>query len=165
MGKVIGGGFPVGAVGGTESLMNLTRNKIGGRLSHSGTFNGNVVTTSAGMASLRALDESVITRLNTSAALLAAEIEASTGRTGIPATVTRAGSILHVHLVKAMPTRPDLPSLESKTAMEHLHLALLLEGVYAAPGACSIFRRCWIRARSRKWLPPTRARSRALSLS
>ena len=133
MGKVIGGGFPVGAVGGTKSLMNLTTAKTGGRLSHSGTFNGNVVTTSAGVACLRALDESAITRLNTSAALLAAEIEACAGRVGVPAAVTRAGSILHVHLIGGTPTCPDLPGVESKIAVAQLHLALLLEGVYAAP--------------------------------
>ena len=62
MGKIIGGGLPVGALGGKASLMNLTSARDGGSLSHSGTFNGNVVTMRAGAASLGALDEPAIRR-------------------------------------------------------------------------------------------------------
>jgi glutamate-1-semialdehyde 2,1-aminomutase len=133
MGKVIGGGFPVGAVGGKESLMNLTTAKKGGRLSHSGTFNGNVVTTSAGVACLRALDESAISRLNRSAASLADGIEASARRVGVPVTVTRAGSILHLHLLGGTRSSSDARGIGSQAVVAQLHLALLLEGVYAAP--------------------------------
>ena len=133
MGKVIGGGFPVGAVGGREWLMNLTAARSGGRLSHSGTFNGNVVTTSAGAACLRALDEPAISRLNTRAASLADEIAFSARRVGVPATVTRAGSILHVHLVGGTPSLAEAIGTESQADVARLHLALLLEGVYAAP--------------------------------
>jgi glutamate-1-semialdehyde 2,1-aminomutase len=117
MGKIIGGGFPVGAVGGRAPLLDYTTR----RLSHSGTFNGNVVTMSAGVATLRELDEAAIDRLNRLAADLAEQIQVAGQTAGIRAELTRAGSILHVHLP------------ESSRAAAALHLALLLEGVYAAP--------------------------------
>ena len=103
MGKVIGGGFPVGAVGGKASLLNLTSARDCGVLSHAGTFNGNVVTMSAGAASLRALDVEAITTLNAQALSLAGKIEAAGRLVGIPVSVTRSGSIMHVHLVAEPP--------------------------------------------------------------
>ena len=57
MGKIIGGGFPVGAVGGREELLALC-DPSRPRLFHSGTFNGNPVTTAAGLVSLQHLTRS-----------------------------------------------------------------------------------------------------------
>ena len=50
MGKIIGGGYPVGAVGGKAEFMSLL-DPGRGRIFHSGTFNGNPVTTAAGIVS------------------------------------------------------------------------------------------------------------------
>jgi glutamate-1-semialdehyde 2,1-aminomutase len=133
MGKIIGGGFPVGALGGEASLLDLTSARAGGRLSHSGTFNGNVVTTRAGAASLRALDEMAIAVLNHRARSLAVEIEARARAVGVPASVTRAGSILHVHLADQKPSTHEAARSVPAAWSSQLHLALLLEGVYAAP--------------------------------
>jgi glutamate-1-semialdehyde 2,1-aminomutase len=133
MGKVIGGGFPVGALGGAESLMNLTNTRKGGHLAHSGSFNGNVATMAGGVASLRALDEAAISALNGRAESLADQIEHTARRVGIPASVTRAGSILHVHLVEHRPTNAEADKTVPEAWVSALHLALLLEGVYAAP--------------------------------
>jgi len=133
MGKIIGGGFPVGALGGGESLMDLTNSQRGGGLAHSGTFNGNVASMSAGAASLRALDESAISVLNRRAESLAKDIERAACRVGIPGSVTRAGSILQVHIVDHQPGTTDADKTVPAVSMSALHLALLLEGVYAAP--------------------------------
>lgn len=125
MGKIIGGGFPVGAVGGRAELLDLTA----AALPHSGTFNGNLVTMAAGLAGLQMLDEAAIAVLNERAASLAEDIEAAAVRTGVPACVTRSGSILHVHLTPEHPLRAA-----GETAIaRQLHLALLLEGIYTAP--------------------------------
>lgn len=111
MGKIVGGGIPVGAVGGTEDVLGVTAADRPGALPHSGTFNGNPLAAAAGVVCLEALDEQAIARLNGTAAELAGRLE----RTG--ATVRRSGSIMHV----------DAPEPAA------LHLALLVEGVYAAP--------------------------------
>lgn len=133
MGKIIGGGFPVGAVGGRASLLDLTSAARPGHLSCSGTFNGNVITTAAGCAALAALDEPAISTLNSRALALAGQIEAAASRTGIAASVSRAGSVLQVHLLDRRPVVPEETEVIPAAWTSALHLALLLEGVYAAP--------------------------------
>jgi glutamate-1-semialdehyde 2,1-aminomutase len=69
---------------------------------------------------LRHLDAGAIARLNDAAAALAARIAGGAAAAGVPAEVTRAGSIMNVHL--------DGPG-----QLADLHLALLLNGVYTTP--------------------------------
>ncbi len=133
MGKIIGGGFPVGAVGGRAALMDLTSAARPGALSCSGTFNGNLITMTAGAAALAALDGPAIAELTGRAAELAGRIEAAAARAGIPVSVTRAGSILHVHLTERTPGSAEEADAVPAAWASALHLALLLEGVYAAP--------------------------------
>jgi glutamate-1-semialdehyde 2,1-aminomutase len=111
MGKIIGGGIPVGAVGGSRDVLGVTAADGPDPLPHSGTFNGNPLAAAAGLACLEALDADAIEALNARAAALAQRL-ASDG-----AVVRRSGSIMQV----------DVPDPAA------LHLALLLEGVFAAP--------------------------------
>ena len=63
--KLIGGGFPVGAVGGKKEIMDVFDNSTGkAKLPHGGTFNGNPLTMSAGVATLDQLDRKSFERLN-----------------------------------------------------------------------------------------------------
>jgi glutamate-1-semialdehyde 2,1-aminomutase len=111
MGKIVGGGIPVGAVGGSRDVLGATAADRAGSLAHSGTFNGNPLAAAAGIACLEALDAEAIAALNRRAVELAARISTA------GAEVRRSGSIMQVG-------SPD-PA--------RLHLALLVEGVYAAP--------------------------------
>jgi glutamate-1-semialdehyde 2,1-aminomutase len=111
MGKIIGGGIPVGAVGGSAEVLGVTAADRPDPLGHSGTFNGNPLAAAAGVACLEALDEDAIARLNARAADLEARLAAA------GAVVRRSGSIMQV----------DSPN------PAELHLALLVEDVYAAP--------------------------------
>jgi len=132
LGKIIGGGFPIGAVGGRADLLELTvAASTPGNVSHAGTFNGHLAAAVAGAVTLRHLDAGAIARLNESAGALGARIAASAVAAEVPAEVTRAGSILNVHLDRSAlggagqdGTGPDGASL---------HLALLLNGVYTTP--------------------------------
>jgi glutamate-1-semialdehyde 2,1-aminomutase len=121
LGKIIGGGFPIGAVGGRADLLELTVAAMTpGNVTHAGTFNGHLAAAAAGMMTLRYLDEAAITRLNEAAAELAAGIVAGATAAGVPAEVTRAGSIMNVHL-------------GDPGQLADLHIALLLNGVYTTP--------------------------------
>lgn len=133
MGKIIGGGFPIGAVGGRAGALELTSVRSGGSLSHSGTFNGNIASMSAGCAALAALDAGAIAELNARAERLAGEISAGARRAGVPVSVTRSGSIMQVHLAPEPPrSAAEVKAIPARwTAL--LHIALLLEGVYCAP--------------------------------
>jgi glutamate-1-semialdehyde 2,1-aminomutase len=64
MGKIIGGGFPIGAVGGLSDFMAVFDNLAGPlRVSHSGTFTANPVSMAAGLAAMRGLTPQVFERL------------------------------------------------------------------------------------------------------
>lgn len=63
-GKVIGGGFPVGAIAGTSEVMSVLDPWVPGAIQHSGTFSGNPVTAAAGVAALELLTPEEIERIN-----------------------------------------------------------------------------------------------------
>jgi glutamate-1-semialdehyde 2,1-aminomutase len=64
MGKIIGGGLPVGAVGGREDVMAITDPRLPGYVEHGGTFTANPLTMRAGLAALELLDGPEIARIN-----------------------------------------------------------------------------------------------------
>ena len=124
LGKIIGGGFPIGAVGGRADLLELTVAAMTpGYVTHAGTVNGHLAAAVAGAMTLRYLDAAAISRLNDAAVALADRIAAAAAGAGVPAEVARAGSIMNVHL--AGPLAPG--------QLADLHLALLLHGVYTTP--------------------------------
>jgi len=132
LGKVIGGGLPVGAVGGRRELLELTSPHTPGRLEHAGTFNGALPAMAAGLVSLRLLDEAAIEGMNARAARLASAIEAAGADVGLPVAVSRAGSILHVH-PGAAPVAGPSDANRDPAFSAALHLALMLEGAYTTP--------------------------------
>lgn len=123
LGKIIGGGFPVGAVGGRASLMRMASAAYPGSLSHPGTYNGNVMSMTAGRVAMELLDDEAITELNTWASTLQLQLEMAAQAAGLSARVTMAGSILHVRLDSSLGLDLAAP----------LHLSLLLEGIFSAP--------------------------------
>jgi glutamate-1-semialdehyde 2,1-aminomutase len=130
MGKIIGGGFPVGAVGGREDLMALC-DPARSRLHHSGTFNGNPVTTAAGVVSLQHLTAERIELMASQAGALEAVLAKAAAELGLPFTVRRAGSMLQVFFSpfapEATPVRTDGAEITA------FHLAALNRGVFLAP--------------------------------
>jgi glutamate-1-semialdehyde 2,1-aminomutase len=130
--KIIGGGLPIGGVGGRADLLDLTSAFVPGRLSHAGTFNGHVAAAAAGTVSLRLLDAAAVDGLNSGAERLATAILAAAEAEQVPMTVTRAGSILNVHPGSTPVTTPE-DARRGSTARAAFHLALMLEGVYTTP--------------------------------
>jgi glutamate-1-semialdehyde 2,1-aminomutase len=64
LGKLIGGGFPVGAVGGRPALMDVFDPRGADAVAHGGTFSANPVSMRAGLAALRALPAAEIERID-----------------------------------------------------------------------------------------------------
>lgn len=132
-GKIIGGGLPVGAVGGREDVMRRFAPDRAPFVTHSGTFNGNPLTMAAGIASLDLLNESEIDRINGLGSALAAELHRLLNAQGLTGPVTVCGSLIHLHLEAADEIRTfDDVNLASEQ-LARLHLACLDEGVYYAP--------------------------------
>jgi glutamate-1-semialdehyde 2,1-aminomutase len=92
LGKVIGGGFPIGAFGGRADVMDLLDPRTAGHLVHGGTFSANPVSMRAGLASLELLTGSEIDRING----LGDRIRRELGDQGWK--VTGWGSLLRIHV-------------------------------------------------------------------
>ena len=93
LGKIIGGGLPVGGYGGRRDLMEQVA-PLGG-VYQAGTLSGNPLAVAAGLATLRALeDPAAYRRLEALGARLEAGLADAAQRTGVPLTVNRVGSML-----------------------------------------------------------------------
>ena len=133
LGKVIGGGLPVGAYGGPREL--LERMAPAGDVYQAGTLSGNPLAMAAGLATLRALrdDESAYARLDALAARLATGVEEAGQVAGIPLAVGRVGSALTAFF-REKPPRDYAEATESDTArFARFHRALLERGVMLPP--------------------------------
>lgn len=132
LGKVIGGGLPMGAYGGRADVMSVVA-PLGG-VYQDGTLSGNPVSTAAGRACLRALREpGLYERLDRLAARLQQGIEEAAARHGITLSVGRFGGALSPFF---SPTPPRNFAETEATSARHLarFFRLLLErGVMTAP--------------------------------
>ncbi|MFC3225756.1 aspartate aminotransferase family protein [Marinibaculum pumilum] len=101
MGKIIGGGYPVGAVGGRAEIMDLCRPADeGGAVMTMGTFNSNPVTVTAGLATLKLLDKAAIDRLNGLGDRLRKGLSDCIEKRQVPARVTGAASCFDIHFTR-----------------------------------------------------------------
>jgi len=92
LGKVIGGGLPVGAVGGRAELMDLLAPL--GPVYQAGTLSGNPVACSAGLATLSLLTKDAYQQLEKTSAALESGLHEAIVSAGVNATVQRVGSLL-----------------------------------------------------------------------
>jgi glutamate-1-semialdehyde 2,1-aminomutase len=119
MGKIIGGGLPVGAVGGRDELMAIFDPRTDGAIEHHGTFNGNALTMAAGVASLDLLPQNEIDRINDLGERLAEGLSGLLRNSGLGVALTSCGSIMNIRGEAA--------------GVRALHRAALESGVFMAP--------------------------------
>jgi glutamate-1-semialdehyde 2,1-aminomutase len=98
LGKIIGGGFPVGLVGGRAEVMDVFDHTKAMLVHHGGTFNGNPVTTTAGLATMRQMTPEAYARLDGLGERLRERVRAMLARRGTAAQVFGAGSLFSVRL-------------------------------------------------------------------
>ncbi len=94
LGKVIGGGLPIGAYGGRRDLMEQVA--PAGPVYQAGTLSGNPLAVAAGQATLDQLDAAAYRTLEEAGAGLASRIETAAAAHDVPVTINRAGSMLTV---------------------------------------------------------------------
>lgn len=98
LGKIIGGGFPVGAIGGHKEVMAVFDPSSGKpALPHGGTFSANPVTMRAGLAAMELLDETAFARLDAIGEAVRAGIDQAFRRRGVPGGTVGRGSLLKIH--------------------------------------------------------------------
>jgi glutamate-1-semialdehyde 2,1-aminomutase len=134
MGKIIGGGLPVGAFGGHEEVMSVFDPRLPNHLHHSGTFNGNLMTMAAGRVALDLLTREEIQRLNTLGERLANGLrQLFAQKEELGAVVLNCGSLVHVNFETESEVRTYSDLNLASPVMAAFHLATLDEGVYFAP--------------------------------
>jgi glutamate-1-semialdehyde 2,1-aminomutase len=105
LGKMIGGGFPIGAVAGRAEVMNVLNPRAPRLLfPHAGTFSGNPISLAAGLAAMEKFDRAAVARLNALADRARLGIERAIRETGVAACITGAGSMFRVHMKAKAPT-------------------------------------------------------------
>ena len=131
LGKVIGGGLPIGAYGGQASLMDLVAPS--GPVYQAGTLAGHPIAMAAGMATLDALDDELYAELERLGAGLAAGLATAAADAGVPVAISRVGSLLTVFFRSGLP-HDHATARESDTeAFGRFHRASRAAGLHAAP--------------------------------
>lgn len=132
-GKIIGGGFPVGAFGGRREIMELFDPLRPDGISHSGTFTGNAVTMAAGAASLEIYGQAEIDRIHALGERLAAGLNDVFRQVGVPGRTRGIGSLVGIALTGTpLATSRDVVAALAAAgeALHFLHLELLNRGIY-----------------------------------
>lgn len=131
LGKIVGGGFPSGAVCGRAEMLDLLDPRRASPLRHAGTYNGNPISCRAGEITIRDLTVDAMARIARLAELLCDGIIGAAAAAGVPFSVRRSGSLMNVFMSAEPPAvakdRTDV------AAMTSFHLACLAEGVFFAP--------------------------------
>lgn len=105
LGKIIGGGFPVGAFTGRSDVMQVLdprQPKL--PFPHSGTFSANPITMTAGYTAMKLFDEEAVLKLNSLTAMAILQIEEAIKIADVPVSLTGAGSMFRMHLMPEPPT-------------------------------------------------------------
>jgi glutamate-1-semialdehyde 2,1-aminomutase len=131
-GKIMGGGLPVGAVGGKAEVMDLLDPSQGSpRVISGGTASANPLTMAAGMAAMEQMTPSVYTRINRLGDLLRKRTNEVFAAAGEPAQLTGEGSLFRL-LMTAEPIADYRTSIRKASPQERfnrLHQNLLEEGI------------------------------------
>jgi glutamate-1-semialdehyde 2,1-aminomutase len=131
LGKIIGGGMPIGAYGGRADLMDLVA--PAGPVYQAGTLSGHPLSMAAGIATLAELTSDRYAALEAVAADLAAGLADAASGAGRPVAIARVGSLLTVFF-RSMPPVDAAAALGSdRAAFARFFGALLAQGVLIPP--------------------------------
>ena len=136
LGKIIGGGFPVGAVGGSARVMSVFAfDDCPAKVPHGGTYNGNPISMVAGLTTLQLMTPRAFDRLAALGERMREGLRAALSDTGVPGHVAGQASFAMLTLTEQpIRTYRDLfrdPKLAERQAV--VHRDLLNRGVLTSP--------------------------------
>lgn len=141
MAKIIGGGFPVGAVGGSAEVMGVFDPTKGyPRAPHGGTFNANPITMVAGKVAMEKMTPEEFARLDRLGEQLREGLAEAMDGARVPGQVSGKGSLFYIHLHDRPLTdfRSANPRPDEQQRVNKLHRNLMSRGIWVAPmlGGC-----------------------------
>jgi len=132
LGKIIGGGFPIGAVGGKSSIMNKLSPE--GTIYQAGTLSGNPVCVAAGIATLKQLKTSKpYSKLDKLTSTLCEGITERLNRKGIAHKINQIGSMFTLFFTDTDVTNYDSASKSDTKRYGHYFRQMLEMGIYLPP--------------------------------
>jgi glutamate-1-semialdehyde 2,1-aminomutase len=133
MGKIIGGGLPVGAYGGKKEIMDCVSPV--GPVYQAGTLSGNPLAMAAGLAMLKYLKQhpEVYTQLDGSASLLAEGINKQFEEAGVPHSINQVGSMFTLFFTDQQVINFETAKTSDTTRFARYFQAMSSRGVYLAP--------------------------------
>ena len=143
LGKIIGGGFPIGAVAGRRDVMAVYDPSLGApKVQHGGTFSANPMSMVAGLACMEALTPACFDHLDALGDYFQTQMQGLLDERGLEAQITGLGSLRRIHL-----TRTELSDFRSTVlanaegAKKVVHLSRILfdEGVIIAANGLICF--------------------------
>jgi glutamate-1-semialdehyde 2,1-aminomutase len=132
LGKFIGGGLPMGVLGGRAEVMDVLDPHREQPLYHGGSFNGNLLSCVAGRVSLEHLTRETIAAMDARAQALRDALLAEARALGLPLIAVGEGSVLGVYVSEELVRHDGSFNAAEPTRM--LHLAALNHGVLMGPG-------------------------------
>jgi len=134
LGKVIGGGMPVGAVGGRRDIMEKLAPL--GPVYQAGTLSGNPVAVAAGLATLKLVEEKDFqSRVEKSAADLVSGLASEARRAGVQFCAQSIGSMFGMYFAASVPHSLAEVMKSDRERFNRFFHAMLEKGVYLAPSA------------------------------
>ncbi len=132
LGKVIGGGLPVGAYGGKKEIMRMVAPV--GPMYQAGTLSGNPLAMSAGIAALSLIrEEKCWEQLEQAAARLETGILSAAQHAGVPIQQTRVGTMFTTFFSETKPADWNTVKVADKVRFGKFFQKMLENGVYLAP--------------------------------
>lgn len=132
LGKIIGGGLPVGAFGGRWEIMKLLSPE--GNVYQAGTFSGNPLTVNAGLAALKALSKgNPYQKLEENTRRLCRKCEELAQKYGVSLKINSIGSLFSIFFTDKDVADYASAGKQSTTLFGRFYRALLSEGIYLAP--------------------------------
>lgn len=131
LGKIIGGGIPIGAFGGKKEIMEMydPRQK---KMYHSGTFNGNAISMAAGIATLESYDQNAVDYVNNLGSKFKEAILDTYKQLGLNMQISGEGSLYNILFTnKPVSNYRDVAS-SHEDMNKMLFMSLLLKGVFNA---------------------------------
>jgi glutamate-1-semialdehyde 2,1-aminomutase len=133
LGKFIGGGLPMGVLGGSAEIMDVLDPHREQPLYHGGSFNGNLLSSVAGRVSLEHFTADTITTMDAHATRLGHALRAEADALGLPLTIVGDGSVMGVYVTDKL-EHHEGNTFSAGEATQLLHLAALTHGVFMGPG-------------------------------
>jgi glutamate-1-semialdehyde 2,1-aminomutase len=136
MAKIIGGGFAVGAFGGSAEVMSVFDPSEGApRAPHGGTFNANPITMVAGLVAMQKLTREEFARLDQLGAMLREGLAEAMDGARVRGQVTGMGSLaqIHLHDRPLSDYRSSLATTDEAELGKAVFRGLLSRGIFAAP--------------------------------